>query len=391
MEVFRCDWGQFGVDLLKLSAVFLLTMPIAWEREQLTRIMGLRTFPLVAVSSCGYVLIALAVIDASKDAQARIIQGLMSGMGFIGGGAILKEGANVRGTATAASVWATGAIGAAIAYSRYVAGTPLPVLRSWLSQYKGYYEAPVQPLCRLQVPRAQVSLIFGFGDDLRIRLVDSQSDPKALQSFVVGIEAGSLITEHCGARSCIEVPLSPCVSYRLFQGAATEFTTEVVALEDIWGKDANHLTAQMSELSSWSKRFALIDRVLAEKIAQSSYRVRPEIRWAWNQLKSRGGCLPIRQLAKAIGWSDRHFAKCFREHIGITPKVAARQIRFSQAHHLLTVGEEQPLSEIALTCGYSDQSHLTREFHAFSGCSPKTLQKGYFTDFPGIPADIVPS
>ncbi|MBD2725525.1 MgtC/SapB family protein [Nostoc sp. FACHB-892] len=119
MEVFRFDWGQFGIDLLKLGIAFLLTLPIAWEREQSTRIMGLRTFPLVAVASCGYVLIALAVIGASEDGQARIIQGLMSGIGFIGGGAILKEGVNVRGTATAASVWTTGAIGSAIAYSRY--------------------------------------------------------------------------------------------------------------------------------------------------------------------------------------------------------------------------------------------------------------------------------
>jgi putative Mg2+ transporter-C (MgtC) family protein len=119
MEVFQFDWGQLGGDLLKLGIVFIITLPIAWEREQSTRIMGLRTFPLVAVASCGYVLIAISVIGASADAQSRIIQGLMSGIGFIGGGAILKEGANVRGTATAASVWTTGAIGAAIAYSRY--------------------------------------------------------------------------------------------------------------------------------------------------------------------------------------------------------------------------------------------------------------------------------
>lgn len=66
--------------------------------------MGLRTFPLVAVASCGYVLVALSVSGESDEAQARIIQGLMSGIGFIGGGAILKEGANVRGTATAASI-----------------------------------------------------------------------------------------------------------------------------------------------------------------------------------------------------------------------------------------------------------------------------------------------
>jgi putative Mg2+ transporter-C (MgtC) family protein len=119
MEIFRFDWVQLGVDLLKLAMVFLITLPVAWEREQSTRIMGLRTFPLVAVASCGYVLIAIAIVGAGEDPQARIIQGLMSGIGFIGGGAILKEGANVRGTATAASVWNTGAIGAAVAYSRY--------------------------------------------------------------------------------------------------------------------------------------------------------------------------------------------------------------------------------------------------------------------------------
>ena len=77
--------------------------------------------------------------------------------------------------------------------------------------------------------------------------------------------------------------------------------------------------------------------------------------------------------------------------MGITPKAAARQIRFTQAHHLLMAEEKQPLSEIALTCGYSDQSHFTREFQALSGCSPKTLQEGYFADFPEISADIVQS
>jgi len=118
-------------------------------------------------------------------------------------------------------------------------------------------------------------------------------------------------------------------------------------------------------------------------------RIRPEIRWAWNQLESQGGCLSIRQLAKMIGWSDRHFAKCFREQIGINPKAAARQIRFTQAYRLLTASDEYALSEIALACGYSDQSHLTREFHSFSGCSPKTLQNAHFDDFPGIWGNIV--
>ena len=110
-------WEQLLEPLLKLAGSLLLTFPIAWERERATRIMGLRTFSLVAVASCGYVLIAVRVVGLDADPQARIIQGLMTGIGFIGGGAILKEGANVRGTATAASIWMTGALGAAVGYA----------------------------------------------------------------------------------------------------------------------------------------------------------------------------------------------------------------------------------------------------------------------------------
>ncbi|MCA9865855.1 MAG: MgtC/SapB family protein [Anaerolineae bacterium] len=113
------DWQQLLVYVAQIAGAFLLVLPVAWEREKSTRIMGLRTFPLVSVASCAYVLIAVSVIGPAADAQSRIIQGLMTGIGFIGGGAILKDGDVVRGTATAASVWMVGAIGAAVGYERY--------------------------------------------------------------------------------------------------------------------------------------------------------------------------------------------------------------------------------------------------------------------------------
>lgn len=103
----------------KLLASFLLALPVAWEREKRTRLMGLRTFPIVAMATCGYLLIAREIAWESHDAQARVIQGLVTGMGFIGGGAILQQKGGVKGTATAASLWATGAVGMAVAYERY--------------------------------------------------------------------------------------------------------------------------------------------------------------------------------------------------------------------------------------------------------------------------------
>lgn len=109
---------------LKLVIAFLAALPVAWERETSSRSAGLRTFPLVAVASCGYVMLSVNSLAGNPDAASRVVQGLMTGIGFIGGGAILKGDDGVHGTATAASIWTTGAMGAAIALDDWViAGT----------------------------------------------------------------------------------------------------------------------------------------------------------------------------------------------------------------------------------------------------------------------------
>ena len=119
MEFFDLNWQQFFVNLVKMLIAFALTLPVAWNRERESRSVGMRTFPIVSVASCGFILLAIAALGLEAEAQARIIQGLMTGIGFVGGGAILKDGGSVHGTATAASIWATGVIGASTAYGRY--------------------------------------------------------------------------------------------------------------------------------------------------------------------------------------------------------------------------------------------------------------------------------
>ena len=113
------DWALIASSLAKIAAAYALALPVAWDREHEARSAGLRTFPLVAVASCGYSLMAGGIFVDRPDAQARLIEGLITGIGFIGGGAILKERGSVHGTATAASIWNTGAIGIAVAYGRY--------------------------------------------------------------------------------------------------------------------------------------------------------------------------------------------------------------------------------------------------------------------------------
>jgi putative Mg2+ transporter-C (MgtC) family protein len=106
-------WKNFE----QIGIAYLLTALIGWEREQETHSAGLRTFSLVGVASCGYMLILGG--QANSADQSRVLQGLITGIGFIGGGAILRAGASVRGTATAASIWNAGVIGASVAMGHY--------------------------------------------------------------------------------------------------------------------------------------------------------------------------------------------------------------------------------------------------------------------------------
>jgi len=105
---------QIGTHFLALAAAFALAIPIGWDREKRARSAGLRTFPLVALASCGFVQASENLLVHSPDGMAKVIEGLITGIGFIGGGAILKQGTSVHGTATAASLWATGAIGVSV-------------------------------------------------------------------------------------------------------------------------------------------------------------------------------------------------------------------------------------------------------------------------------------
>ena len=108
-----------GAHVFALAFAFALAMPIGWDREKRARSAGLRTFPLVALASCAFIQASESLLAHTPDGMAKVIEGLITGIGFIGGGAILKQGNSVQGTATAASLWATGAIGVSVGLGSY--------------------------------------------------------------------------------------------------------------------------------------------------------------------------------------------------------------------------------------------------------------------------------
>jgi putative Mg2+ transporter-C (MgtC) family protein len=122
------EWTQELHDAAKLGVAYALALPVGWYREKEAHSVGLRTFPVVAMASCGYVLLARSWAHPSLDAEARVIQGVVAGIGFVGAGAILKSENHVHGTATAASIWNIAALGAAVAMEHYLIAIMLALL-----------------------------------------------------------------------------------------------------------------------------------------------------------------------------------------------------------------------------------------------------------------------
>jgi putative Mg2+ transporter-C (MgtC) family protein len=114
------EWHEALWSFTHLAGAFILTAIIGWNRERESHNTGIRAFPVVGLASCAYIIITRDPTHFDAAATSRVLQGLITGIGFVGGGAIVKEGVTTHGTATAASVWCAGAIGTAVAMDHWV-------------------------------------------------------------------------------------------------------------------------------------------------------------------------------------------------------------------------------------------------------------------------------
>lgn len=111
------SWHESGTldTTLRLALAFLLVLPLAWERERRPHAAGLRTYPLLSACICGVMLLA-GQAHPGADMQSFAFQGVLTGIGFVASGAIMKSPDGVHGMRTAVTLWVTGAVGVGVAH-----------------------------------------------------------------------------------------------------------------------------------------------------------------------------------------------------------------------------------------------------------------------------------
>ena len=120
---------ELGRVLIRLLAAIFLGGLIGLQREAAGKPAGLRTHTLVCLGTT-LIIVSCAAAALSIDASSRVIQGVITGIGFIGAGSILKLGEehSIRGLTTSASIWATAAVGIAVGLGRVGIGLIAAVL-----------------------------------------------------------------------------------------------------------------------------------------------------------------------------------------------------------------------------------------------------------------------
>ncbi|WP_238174061.1 AraC family transcriptional regulator [Kribbella kalugense] len=185
-------------------------------------------------------------------------------------------------------------------------------------------------------------------------------------SVVLGLLPGQVRAAGCTTVNCLQIRLEPIVAAAVF-GVTTG---AVVALEDLWGRDAERAEQRLRAATSWDERFNVAEEILGARLSTRTS-VDPEVAHVWRRTFASRGRVRVDGLADEVGWSRKRLWSRFRSQLGITPKRAAQLMRFDHAAHLLAAGHAA--GRVASESGYVDQSHLHRDVKAFTGLTPTAV------------------
>ncbi|WP_219602113.1 helix-turn-helix domain-containing protein [Nonomuraea indica] len=188
-------------------------------------------------------------------------------------------------------------------------------------------------------------------------------------SVVVGLLPGDLRATGRGVGQCLQIRFDPVAAAAVFD-ASIELTGTVVALEGVWGRDAEQAEDKLRAAASWDERFAIVADILGRRL-RARPPVHPEVAYTWRRTLASRGRVRVDGLADEVGWSRKRLWSRFRSQLGITPKRAAQLVRFDHAAHLLAAGHAA--ASVATESGYVDQSHLHREVRTFAGLTPAAV------------------
>ncbi|MFC0629265.1 AraC family transcriptional regulator [Kribbella deserti] len=245
-----------------------------------------------------------------------------------------------------------------------------PALRPFVAELVGYAYSGDPPALHRGLPSQFLTVVISLDEPLGVAWPGAPVDK--FDMLISGLHSRAVAIGDSPNRSGIQLALTPAGARALFGVPAGELGSIVVDLDALLGRPAKQLADQLQAIPAWEQRFDRIEGLLLEQDpGRVSDGLRPELGWAWRRLRESAGAISVQELAQEVGWSRRHLTDRFSQEFGLAPKVAARVLRFERAVVRLKRKPRTKLADLAADLGYADQAHLTREWHALAGCSPR--------------------
>jgi AraC-like DNA-binding protein len=211
--------------------------------------------------------------------------------------------------------------------------------------------------------------LFGGPDDTRGQTCG--------YAIVGGARAASYMRDVSVATRSVGAQLQPGAARALLGAPEDALASQHTPLDALWGaRQTDAALEQIHAAGSLERQLAVFEALLAQRVIDSLGAglrgLHPAIAATLGPLAHENPS--IAALVTHSGYSHRRFIALFRGAIGLSPKEYARVMRFDRVL-ALAANPTQSWAEIALTAGYSDQAHLSREFSALAGMSPQAWRR----------------
>jgi len=250
----------------------------------------------------------------------------------------------------------------------YLEKLPNPHLRSWVRSL-WYCRAPWFSHRRERVlPNGCMQIILNLS---RNYLTDCGEDRQAhrrlARAIVVGTRARYAVVDTTDMEEIVGVVIQPGGFAGLFRERADLFFERSVGLEEVWV--GTSLTDRLCEVPTPAEKLRTLEVFLTGRLRPGARRSEL-VDQAMHLFREKS--FRVAECARSVGISERRLSQVFREHVGIAPLMWCRIRRFQTAVRALHNGVDVPWAELAVRCGYYDQSHFANDFRAFSGVNPTT-------------------
>ncbi|MEV7191540.1 helix-turn-helix domain-containing protein [Streptomyces sp. NPDC093510] len=255
----------------------------------------------------------------------------------------------------------------------------VPRLDGMVVSAVGYRTAGQRPALHRGLPSPYLTVIFSLDGPIATGgTPDQATGPRAARTDIVvgGLHQSPAYVVQPEHEAGIQLAVHPLAARPLLGLPAAELAGQlVVGGTDVFGDHAAEVRERLCELDRWEDRFTLLSAYLRRcAVPDRAASVRPEVAEAWAWLARHRGAGTLGGLSRHVALSERRLTTLFRAETGLSPKQAARLMRFQHAKaamvRAVAAGGPPDLARVAADTGYYDHSHLVRDFRQYTEASP---------------------